>query len=94
MPRFFFHAHGGISVFDDIGLELPDVAAAQLVAIEVCRNILNEGPEGPFWEDLNWRIEVTDGPGICGQTFLVVQFSVTRTAIIPNASASGSLGSR
>jgi hypothetical protein len=77
MTRFYFHAHGGISVFDDVGLELPDLVAAQSVAIEVCRNILNEGLEGPFWQDLSWRIEVTDDPGICGHTFLVAQFSVT-----------------
>jgi hypothetical protein len=78
MTRFFFHAHGGISVFDDVGLELPDIEAAQAAAIELSRQILNEEPEGPFWQDLNWRVEVTDGPGIDGQTFLVLRFSVAR----------------
>lgn len=78
MTRFFFHAHGGISVFDDVGLELPDIDAAQEAAIELSRQILNEGLEGPFWQDLNWRVEVTDSPGIGGQTFLVLRFSVAR----------------
>lgn len=88
MTRFFFHAHGGISVFDDVGLDLPDIDAAQKAAIELSRQILNEEPEGPFWQDLNWRVEVTDSPlGIGGQTFLIVQFSITRTAINPTAVA-------
>ncbi|WP_284274537.1 DUF6894 family protein [Bradyrhizobium iriomotense] len=94
MTRFFFHAHGGISVFDDVGLELPDIEAAQAAAIELSRQILNEGPEGPFWQDSKWRVEVTDGPGICGHTFLVAQFSVTRKTNIRSSAASRSLGSR
>ncbi|MGY3396490.1 DUF6894 family protein [Bradyrhizobium sp. 1200_D9_N1_1] len=87
MTRFFFHAHGGISVFDDVGLDLPDIDAAQKAAIELIRQILNEEPDGPFWQDLNWRVEVTDSPGIGGQTFLIVQFLITRTAINPTAVA-------
>ncbi|SFJ25446.1 hypothetical protein [Bradyrhizobium sp. Gha] len=81
MTRFFFHVHDGISVFDDVGLELPDIAAAQAAAIELSSQILNDGPEGPLWHDLNWRVEVTDSPGIGGQTFLVVNFSVTQRGV-------------
>jgi hypothetical protein len=53
MTRFFFLVHDGISVFDDIGLELPDVAAAQAAAIELSGKIINDGPKGPLWQDFN-----------------------------------------
>ncbi|QHP71253.1 hypothetical protein EI171_30560 [Bradyrhizobium sp. LCT2] len=77
MTRFFFHVHDGITIFDDVGLELPDIAAAQAAAIELSSKILNDGAEGPLWQDLTWRVEVTDSPGMGGQIFLVVNFSVT-----------------
>ena len=78
MTRFFFHVHDGISIFDDVGLELPDIAAAQAAAIELSSKILNEGAEGPLRQDLDWRVEVTDSPRIGGQIFVVVNFSVTQ----------------
>ncbi|UPK33112.1 hypothetical protein IVB18_33505 [Bradyrhizobium sp. 186] len=77
MTRFFF-VHSCISVFDDVGLELPDIDAAQAAAIELSGRILNDEPEGPLWHDNKWRVEVTGSPGIGGQTFLVLPFSVTR----------------
>ena len=78
MTRFFFHVHGGISVLDDVGLELPDIDAAQAAAIELSRQILNEKPEGPMWQDNEWRVQVSDSPRIGGQTFLLLQFSIWR----------------
>ncbi|WP_409192606.1 DUF6894 family protein [Bradyrhizobium sp. RDM4] len=78
MTRFFFHVHAGISVLGDVGLELPDIDAAQAAAIELSRQILNEEPEGPMWQDNEWRVQVSDSPGIGGQTFLLLQFSVWR----------------
>ncbi|WP_369722022.1 hypothetical protein AB8Z38_34640 [Bradyrhizobium sp. LLZ17] len=48
MTRFFFHVHNGISVFDDVGLELPDIEAAEAAAIELFGEILNGGPNGPL----------------------------------------------
>ncbi|WFU37457.1 hypothetical protein QA640_23545 [Bradyrhizobium sp. CB82] len=94
MTRYFFHVHNGISVFDDVGLELPDIEAAEAAAIELSGQILNDGPDGPLWQNNKWRVEVTDGPGILGQTFLVVQFSITRPATNPTAAAGRSLRSR
>ncbi|WOH56103.1 MULTISPECIES: DUF6894 family protein [Bradyrhizobium] len=64
MTRFFFHVHNGISVFDDVGLELPDIEAAEAAAIELFGEILNDGPDGPLWQKNTWRVEVSDGPGI------------------------------
>lgn len=87
MTRFFFHVHNGISVFDDVGLELPDIEAAEAAAIELFGEILNDGPDGPLWQKNTWRVEVSEGPGILARTFLTVQFSITRTAINPTAGA-------
>ncbi|WP_409191934.1 DUF6894 family protein [Bradyrhizobium sp. RDM4] len=78
MTRFFFHVHNGISVFDDVGLELPDIEAAEAAAIELFGEILNDGPSGPLWQNNSWRVEVSDGPGLLARTFLMVQFSITR----------------
>ncbi|MDH2405077.1 hypothetical protein QCM77_34945 [Bradyrhizobium sp. SSUT18] len=69
MIRFFFHVHGGISVFGDVVLELPDIDAAQAAAIELSRQTFKEEPEGPMWQDNEWRGQVTDSPGIGGRTF-------------------------
>ncbi|MET0428264.1 MAG: hypothetical protein ABW026_07170 [Microvirga sp.] len=35
MPRYFFDARNGIDARDDVGRELPDVAAAQRAAVQV-----------------------------------------------------------
>ena len=78
MTQFFFHVHNGISVFDDVGLELPDIEAAEAAAIELFGEILNDGPSGPLWQNNSWRVEVSDGPGLLARTFLKVQFSITR----------------
>jgi hypothetical protein len=79
MPRFFFHVHNGISVLDDTGVDLPDVAAAQAAAIELSHDILKSGATGPLWDHLRWRMEVTDNPQLSGgRTFFVVEFSITQ----------------
>jgi hypothetical protein len=31
----------------------------------------------PLWKELCWRVEVTDSPKLGGQTFFVVNFSIT-----------------
>ena len=63
-------------------------------AIELSGQILNDGPDGSLWQNNTWRVEISDSPGILGRTFLIVQFSITRTAINPIAAAGGSSGSR
>ena len=77
MTRYFFHVHNGISILDDIGLELPDITAAQAAAIELTRKILDE-PDGPLWQDLSWRVEVSDSPRDGGEAFLIIRISVAR----------------
>ena len=75
MTRFYFHIHNGISVFDDVGLELPDIEAARAVAIKLSGEILSDEPERPLWQDNNCWIEVTDSPRIGGYTFFILQIT-------------------
>jgi len=77
MTRYFFHVHNGISILDDIGLELPDITAAQAAAIELTRKILDE-PDGPLWQDHSWRVEVSGSPRGGGEAFLMIRISVAR----------------
>ena len=59
MPRFFFHVYDEAVTIDEIGVELPDVAAARAAALEGARAILgSELVEGHL--DLSHRIEVED----------------------------------
>jgi hypothetical protein len=77
MARYFFHVSDGTLVLDDVGVELPDVTCAQATAIQLTAEILKDGMLGPLWNNLCWRVEVTDSPQVGGQRFFVVNFSIT-----------------
>ncbi len=60
MPRFFFHIHNGSGeTRDEEGLELPDLEAARLQAIEGIRSILKE-EMGRGAIDFGGLIRITD----------------------------------
>jgi hypothetical protein len=59
MPRFFFNIFEEAVAVDEVGVELPDVAAAREAAIEEARAAIGEGARrGRI--DLSYRIEVED----------------------------------
>ena len=59
MPRFFFNVYDEATTIDEVGVELPDLAAAHEAAIEEARAILSdEVRNGRI--DLSHRIEVED----------------------------------
>lgn len=59
MPRFFFNVFDEAANIDEVGQELPDVAAAREAALEEARAILaDEARSGRI--DLSHRIEVED----------------------------------
>ena len=59
MPRFFFNVYDERTTIDEVGQELPDLAAAHEAAVEEARAILgDEARDGRI--DLNHRIEVED----------------------------------
>ena len=77
MARYFFHVSDGTLVLDDVGVELPDITSAQATALQLIAEILKDGMLGPLWNELCWRVEVTDSPELGGQRFFVVNFSIT-----------------
>jgi len=59
MPRFFFNVYDERTTIDEVGQELPDLAAAREAAVEEARSILgDEALNGRI--DLSHRIEVED----------------------------------
>jgi hypothetical protein len=80
MPRYFFHVRDGTLVLDDIGVELPDVAFALAIAIQLSTEILKDGMVRPSRNDLRWRVEVTDSPQVGGQRFFALHFSIAPQA--------------
>ena len=78
MPRYFFHVHDGGSVPDDLGLNLPDIRAARIAAIELSREILSSEIIGPFHNRPCWRIEVSNSPELTSLPLFVIHFSVTQ----------------
>lgn len=59
MPRFFFNVFDDATTIDEVGQELPDVAAAHEAALEEARAILAEEVRNGR-VDLSHRIEVED----------------------------------
>jgi hypothetical protein len=71
MPRYFFHAFDGYSSRDTEGTELPDVYAAQHLAIRTSGEILRD-MGARFWDGAEWKLNVTDEQG---QVLFVLRFS-------------------
>ncbi|HEX8641698.1 MAG TPA: hypothetical protein VF704_11175 [Allosphingosinicella sp.] len=62
MPRFYFHLRNDLSVDDEEGQELPDLASAEKVALANIRSIASENVlQGRL--DLSHRIEIADEAG-------------------------------
>lgn len=78
MPRYFFHVHDddGGSVPDDLGLNLPDIDAARIAAIDLSREILRSDVVGTFQDHPSWRIEVCDRLEMTSLPLFVLHFSV------------------
>ncbi|UPK38143.1 hypothetical protein IVB18_13235 [Bradyrhizobium sp. 186] len=78
MPRYFFHIHDGDPVLDDVGLDLPDIFAAQTTAIELSGEILKHDVMDPLLRHICWQVQVSDSPELGGRSLFVLQFSVAR----------------
>lgn len=62
MPRYFFHTLNGSSDQDEVGVELPDVAAARREAIRYGGSLLQDDPDIMAGAG-SLRIEVIDERG-------------------------------
>lgn len=57
MPRYFFHLIDGSDIRDEVGEQLPDLAAARRSALLILGEILNARSER-FWQDGSVRVVV------------------------------------
>ncbi len=62
MARFYFNTLDGEAVADAEGVELPDIAAAQVEAVRLTGELLREHAEH-FWATRNFAVTVTDEQG-------------------------------
>ena len=62
MPRYFFHNHNGESQIDEVGIELPDEAAAKKEAIRATSEMLHDLNEA-FWSFPRYEMRVVDENG-------------------------------
>jgi len=63
LPRYFFHTRGPelvSNMLDRKGQQLPDVATAKMVAVEIARNIMRSTGR-QVWSE--WLFEIVDGGG-------------------------------
>lgn len=69
MSRYFFHVMNGKALIDDVGVELPDLAAVRLEAITSSGQMLSAGDQ--TWTGDAWRMMVADEQGnlVFGVTF-------------------------
>jgi hypothetical protein len=78
MPRFHFHIVNGKNVYDESGVELPDVDAARNEAVRFAGEVLGEGLPFDFWQGIPWEMVVNDKPELrSGRTFFTLTLSVT-----------------
>ncbi len=62
MTRYFFNTQDGEAVVDVEGVELPDLAAAQINAVQLLGELLREHAV-EFWKTRVYSVTVTDESG-------------------------------
>ena len=83
MPRYFFNVLDGCSSSDDEGTDLPDIYAAQAMAIRTSGEVLRD-MGARFWNEADWRLEVQDEHR---RALFVLRFSAEE--LMPAGSVSG-----
>jgi hypothetical protein len=77
MPNYYFHLENGQILLDDTGVELRDIAAAQIQALRASSELFKAGPgaTATLWNGTPWRMWVIDKPNGEGKTFFTLRFS-------------------
>jgi hypothetical protein len=70
--RYFFHVTDGFDRPDEVGLELPDLAAVRAEAIRSAGEMVRE-LDRKLYPNSVWEMRVTDQPG---RTILTCRFSL------------------
>ena len=63
MPLYFFNVHDGADLIDEEGSELPDIAAAKLMAIKLAGAMLQDEAER-FCNREQWQLDLADASGL------------------------------
>lgn len=63
MARYFFDVRDGEYIPDQVGTELPDLAAARVHAVVYSGELLMRNAE-QFWRGEEWQLEVKDQQGL------------------------------
>ncbi len=82
MPRYFFHVNDGSSARDEDGTELPDIYAAQHLAIRTSGEMLRD-MGARFWDGTEWKLEVADEQG---QVLITLRFSAEERPVLTDQS--------
>jgi hypothetical protein len=79
MQRYYFHLENGQILLDDTGVELRDIATAEIQALRASSELFKAGPRvtATLWNGTPWRMWVTDKPNGEGKTFFTLRFSAT-----------------
>jgi hypothetical protein len=80
MPRYFFNTQHGETMLDDEGVELADMRAVRIEAIQSSGEMLKEMDGNRFWSGESWKLWVTDRPDGGGNTVLRLEFSSRTTS--------------
>lgn len=71
MPRYHFNIHDGAELPDDVGTELPDLAAARIFAVRLAGECLRDHA-AEFWNGEEWKMDVADDQGLIQFTLMFV----------------------
>jgi len=63
MPQFHFNVRTGLMNVDEVGVDLPDIEAAMVMANHDASHLLRDEGEH-LYADGEWQLEVTDAAGL------------------------------
>jgi len=84
MPRYHFHLADGGRDPDNEGVELADIQAARLAAVQFAGDLLRDSPQ-ELWEKGTWRVEVTDERNILLCTVVTLAIDAPTPVLEPAA---------
>ena len=84
MPRYFFDVRDGTYYPDEIGSELPGLAAARSAAVTFAGELLRDQGD-KFWAGEEWKVEVKDETGLI--LFTLIFMAVDAAAASPSRAA-------
>jgi hypothetical protein len=83
MAMHYFHLANGSVSLDDIGTDLPTLAAVEIEALRTARDMLNLGSTDGIWDGGAWKVWVTDQPNAAGRTVLSLEVLAARGDRLP-----------